>query len=111
MTSWNVPQGARILMLATVLASALYVLVPGEGGARQWLALHPGLVQPPTLRVWTLATFALYHENAVELLVTLVLYALVGWYVEPVWGTHELLRFVAIVVLGAGFGTCVAAYL
>jgi len=108
-SSWNVPQGAKSLMSATLLLSALFWLVPGDG-ARQWLALYPGLVQPPSLRVWTLATFALYHENSVELVATLLLYAAVGWYVEPVWGMHELLRFVSVVVLASGLTACVAAY-
>jgi membrane associated rhomboid family serine protease len=102
-------QGSKILIAATLLLSAMFWLVPSEG-ARPWLALYPGLVQPPTLRVWTLATFALYHENVVELLVSLALLAAVGWHVEPVWGTHELLRFVAIVVVASGLATCVAAY-
>lgn len=97
----------------TLLLSALFWLVPyaSEDTLRQFLALYPGLVQPPTLRVWTLLTFALYHENLLELVVTVTLYFFVGWHVEPVWGAHELLRFVAVTVLSSGFGTCVAAYL
>jgi membrane associated rhomboid family serine protease len=111
--SWSLPKASRALLLATLLLSALFFLVPSttEDLVRQFLALYPGLLQPPTLRVWTLLTFALYHENVLELATSIVLYVCVGWYVEPVWGAHELLRFVAIVVLASGFGTCVAAYL
>jgi membrane associated rhomboid family serine protease len=106
---WNIPQACKILVSATLLLTALFWLVPNDG-ARPWLALFPGLVQPPTLRVWTLATFAFYHENVLELGATLALFAAVGWYVEPVWGAPEVLRFVAIVVLTSGLATCVAAY-
>lgn len=107
--TWSVPQGAKALISATLLLSSLFFLVPSDG-ARQWLALHPGLVQPPALRLWTLLTFALYHENLLELAVSLFLYLAVGWFVEPVWGAHEVLRFVGVIVVASGLATCVAAY-
>ncbi|KAH3756092.1 transmembrane protein [Pelomyxa schiedti] len=57
------------------------------------LAINPGFYW----RVWTIFTAGFFEISILSFIFSLVLVAIIGSQIEILWGTHEFLRFAAIV--------------
>ncbi|GAA6035830.1 hypothetical protein JCM8097_005727 [Rhodosporidiobolus ruineniae] len=116
----TLPPATRTLTLTLLTLSLLFLLlrlsapegrqlkaVLGSGDAAvafPWLVLLPGHV---FWAPWTLLTAAFVETNLIEFLVSLLTLPLAGRYLERVWGTQELLKFVAAVVVASNLIACV----
>ncbi|GAA5875441.1 hypothetical protein JCM8547_004406 [Rhodosporidiobolus lusitaniae] len=119
-TLLTLPPATRTLTLTLVSLSTLYLLlrlslpthdlrtILGASGdaatAFPWLVLVPGKVVG---RPWTLLTGGFVETNAIEFFFSLLTLPLAGRYLERVWGTQELLKFVAVVVVVSNLIACV----
>ncbi|KAG8436138.1 hypothetical protein GDO86_007299 [Hymenochirus boettgeri] len=66
------------------------------------LAVTPGLLLPPNLRLWTLATHGLLELHIWDVLGSLLLTFGAGRRLEPLWGAPELLIFYGLVSVAVG---------
>ncbi|XP_053577086.1 transmembrane protein 115 [Bombina bombina] len=77
------------------------------------LGVTPGLLLPPNLWLWTLATHGLVEVHIWDVLLNLLLTLGAGRRLEPLWGAPELLIFYVLVNVAVGIlsSLCfVAAY-
>ncbi|KAK2461557.1 hypothetical protein APHAL10511_006020 [Amanita phalloides] len=91
-----VPPVTRVFTAATVISSALYCWLWWSGNAPvavQYLTMIPGssLFHP-----WTLVTSAFFETSVMELIATLIFVPASLKYLERLWGSLELLKFILV---------------
>ncbi|XP_782612.3 transmembrane protein 115 [Strongylocentrotus purpuratus] len=69
------------------------------------LAVTPGLIFPPSFRVWTLFTHPFIEVHLWLVLHDVALVLLCGRLIEPLWSALEMLIFFAIVTVGSAIIT------
>eukprot|EP01116_Phalansterium_solitarium_P022505 TRINITY_DN7456_c0_g1_i2.p1 TRINITY_DN7456_c0_g1~~TRINITY_DN7456_c0_g1_i2.p1 ORF type:complete len:242 (+),score=49.73 TRINITY_DN7456_c0_g1_i2:164-889(+) len=99
----NLPQLSKSLAAVLVF---LYVsgLLIGKS-LTPFLALVPGFTIPPHFYFWNMFTAAYFDTSLLSTLVNAAVVALVGKWLEPLWGSHEFLKFVVCVNAAAGLST------
>jgi membrane associated rhomboid family serine protease len=90
----NIPQATKILAIVMAVMYLIGTIFPF---VVRMFAMVPGYTFPPHFRFWNLATAGFMHTSLLDLLFNVVLLVIAGKYLEPLWGTKEYLRFIAIV--------------
>ena len=65
------------------------------------LTVTPGLIFPPSFRVWTLITHPFIEVHLWIVLLDIALVLLCGRLIEPLWSALEMLIFFAVVTVGS----------
>lgn len=92
----------RVSQLLAVVLVAGYLANWTLPQLEEYLALVPAQV---ATRPWTLVTSSLFETNLFQLLFCVVGLLFTAKVLEPIWGSKEFVRFVAVVSLCAGFCT------
>eukprot|EP01130_Rhizamoeba_saxonica_P014557 TRINITY_DN6374_c1_g5_i1.p1 TRINITY_DN6374_c1_g5~~TRINITY_DN6374_c1_g5_i1.p1 ORF type:complete len:264 (-),score=37.34 TRINITY_DN6374_c1_g5_i1:736-1527(-) len=66
---------------------------------------------PPHFRVWNIITSGFVHINLLSLPGNISFLVLCGRYLEPIWGKHELFKFILLVNITSAFATCLTRIL
>jgi membrane associated rhomboid family serine protease len=96
----SVPRFSKALALTLIVLYACNVLF-GER-ADQFLALYAGYTFGVRFCLWNVFTSAFYSSNAASALLGATSSLAAGRYFEPIWGSMEFAKFVAITALGSG---------
>ncbi|GAA5987266.1 hypothetical protein JCM11641_003387 [Rhodosporidiobolus odoratus] len=123
-TLLSLPPATRILTVALFALSTLFfflrftlpsasptTLLHASGDAATafpWLVLVPAKVIG---RPWTLLTAGFVETNLIEFLLSLLTLPLAARYLERVWGTQELLKFVGVVVVVSNVIACIVNFI
>eukprot|EP00667_Euglena_gracilis_P015312 EG_transcript_15929 len=100
------PELSRRLVMAIVAGTVVVHLFPG---LRSTLVLCPR--NTFSLHLWNLVTYVLAEPSLISALLNAAMVAVMGRYVEPIWGASEMLKFIGIVTVFAGVGTFATATL
>lgn len=98
----SLPRGVWIIL--GVLAAAFLASLIAAPAVLMALALVPSAAWNG--EVWRLATYALLPTSLLDLLMSGVMIAWIGWRVGRVWSTAEFLSYCAICVVGGGIAFC-----
>lgn len=69
-------------------------------GAVDVIGVTPGYFMPPHFRVWSALTFCFLETHFWNVLIDVVMIAVCGKVIEPLWGPTEIIGFFAIVNIG-----------
>eukprot|EP00039_Didymoeca_costata_P025506 m.13642 g.13642 ORF g.13642 m.13642 type:complete len:357 (+) comp4890_c0_seq1:289-1359(+) len=95
---------SRVSKGAMLLLVALHLITKIEW-CYSMLAVNPGIIGPPQMHIWTLATGGFVETNILLLVGDLVALAFAGGMFEPLWGTLEYAKFIVLVNVFTCLGT------
>lgn len=94
----QVSKGAMVLLVSLHLLTRM-----------KWfedlLTVETGVIGPPQMHIWTLATGGFVEKNLILLVLDLVVLAFTGGMFEPLWGTFEYAKFMVLVNVATCLGT------
>ena len=90
----------KAICISTTLIYLLTFLVDTER-MLTGLAVTPGLIFPPSFRIWTLVTHAFLEVHLWFVILGIFVAVLCGKFVEPLWGALEMLIFFAVSTVGS----------
>ncbi|XP_072026842.1 transmembrane protein 115-like [Amphiura filiformis] len=90
----------KAICISTTLVYLLSFLINTES-ILSGLAVTPGLIFPPSFRIWTLVTHAFVEVHFWFVVIGVSVTVLCGRIVEPLWGALEMLIFFAVSTVGS----------
>ncbi|EGC37228.1 hypothetical protein DICPUDRAFT_97329 [Dictyostelium purpureum] len=67
-----------------------------------FFTINVAYIAPPYFFVWTLFTAGLYDTNFLNGIINIILLLYIGKHLEPIWGSKEFIKFIAIVNFFSG---------
>ncbi|XP_032231642.2 transmembrane protein 115 [Nematostella vectensis] len=105
---------ASVVVKASCGLVTLLYLLTFSGPVWPALAVCPGYLIPPKLRIWTLITGGFLEYRFWNVGIDIAVLVLCGKFIEPLWGALEFLKFVLILNVGTSLlisVVCLALYM
>lgn len=90
----------KTICISTSLIYILTFVVDSEK-ILSGLAVTPGLIFPPSFRIWTLVTHPFVEVHFWFVVIGVTVTVLCGKIIEPLWGALEVLIFFAVTTVGS----------
>jgi len=102
---FRIPNFTRLSkVIAGVLALFLFIGLVFPLSA-EYFTINAAYIVPPYFFIWTLFTAGLFDNKIISGILNIVLLLLSGQYLEPIWGSQEFLKFIAVVNFFSGLFT------
>ena len=102
----------RVLSLLLLLLYGLSLLDSSSNNALVLgVSVTPGYFWPPHFWIWTAFTHCFLEVHLLEVVLDLVILALVGKLLEPLWGALEMVLFFVVVNVGVAVVSAFFYYL
>lgn len=109
----NTSLSVKVLSLVLLLLYSLSAVI-GSSAANSLLlgvSVTPGYFWPPHFWIWTAFTHCFLEVHLWEVILDLVILALVGKLLEPLWGALEMVLFFVVVNVGVAIVSAFFYYL
>jgi hypothetical protein len=107
----NTSLAVKVLSLVLLFLYLLSVILPSTHSLLLGLSVTPGYFWPPHFWIWTAFTHCFLEIHFWEVLIDLVVLALVGKLLEPLWGALEMVLFFVVVNVGVAIVSAFFYYL
>ncbi|KAF2070929.1 hypothetical protein CYY_007753 [Polysphondylium violaceum] len=102
---FRIPNFTRLSkVIAGILGFFLFIGLVFPSSA-EYLTINAAYIVPPYFFLWTFFTAGLFDTKIISGIINIIILLFSGQYLEPIWGSQEFLKFIAVVNFFSGLFT------